>query len=184
LQTLIEGAAGKTILDLGAAEGLISLKFIEAGAGWVDGVEFDASRVVQAAKLCSGHPGKAHFQVADLNLEPGIFEQDRLAMEYDYVLYLGVHHHLSQYGRTVIPKKIASRCREKLAIRTSHELFVDDAIGECVSAAGFILESHNAGDSDQQLGPLWVFRRVHSHDSAQISSERNGHSPLTSNARK
>jgi SAM-dependent methyltransferase len=85
-------AKGKTVLDLGCAEGAISLEFAKAGAYRVIGLEVLEPHLEVARKYCAGWPQvefvNAHLaEWAEAHPEPDPF---------DMVLALGVIHKLSR----------------------------------------------------------------------------------------
>lgn len=84
--------SGKTVLDLGCAEGLIGREFARAGAARVHGIEAVADHIAVAREQCAGLP--MTFEQAHLLL----LCQERLASgeieQYDIVLSLGVCHKL------------------------------------------------------------------------------------------
>lgn len=85
-------AAGKTVLDLGCAEGLVGLEFAKAGAKHVHSIDSIAGNIDTARKICSGQP--MSFEVADLNVHiREVFAKGDVS-QYDIVLALGVTHKL------------------------------------------------------------------------------------------
>lgn len=87
-------AKGKTVLDLGCAEGLIGREFARAGALSVLGVDSVGGHLQVAQEQCKGLPMKfrqADFQVLAL-AAPGNGNQ------YDIVLALGVVHKMKHPG--------------------------------------------------------------------------------------
>ena len=67
LDWLLANCAGKSILDAGCAEGLISKALLDAGARRVHGVELREDAVKVACKVCAPHGMLANFTCADLN---------------------------------------------------------------------------------------------------------------------
>ena len=92
LELLLENVAGKTVLDLGCAEGLISKHVIDRGAAQVDGLSIVESEIDMARKLTVGLP--AQFHVVDLRAWNKWLEANprRLRPRYDVVLMLSVIH--------------------------------------------------------------------------------------------
>lgn len=66
LGRLVENCVGKTVLDVGCAEGLISIYLAKAGALAVDGVEIVRGHVDVARKLAGELP--VSFECADCNV--------------------------------------------------------------------------------------------------------------------
>ncbi len=85
-------AKGKTVLDLGCAEGLIGREFARAGALSVLGVDSVGGHLQIAQEQCKGLPMKfrqTDFQVM-ASTDPG--------MQWDIILALGVIHKMKHPG--------------------------------------------------------------------------------------
>ena len=81
--------AGKRVLDLGCAEGLISLEFAKAGAVRVLGIEREDDHFKVAQSLVFAGPCALKFKQWNLNnADPG------RPLDYDIVLALGIIHKL------------------------------------------------------------------------------------------
>ncbi len=78
--------SGKTVLDLGCAEGLLSREFAVAGARSVHGVDSLGEHLVVAQDICNRYP--ISFEQYDMN------EPREARKTYDIVLALGVAHKL------------------------------------------------------------------------------------------
>ena len=89
LDAAIAETPGKSVLDLGCAEGLISLEFAKAGAESVRGIEFNPN-LIEAAEneLSKVWPLPVRFDRVDLR-RCGAAEQ-----KYDIVLALAILHKL------------------------------------------------------------------------------------------
>lgn len=87
LDVLMSHSPGSTILDLGCAEGLISLEMMGMGATLTHGVESVASRIETAQKFFMGRA--AEFFVADL-AEFHTNPPEHLLPSYDVVLMLSI----------------------------------------------------------------------------------------------
>lgn len=102
-------AKGKTVLDLGCAEGMIAREFALAGAADVHGIELLQTHLDVARKVVKGVP-RVHFTCAHLadyvmeNPEPG---------QYDIVLALGIIHKLDDPG---MPLAWAARAARELLL--------------------------------------------------------------------
>jgi SAM-dependent methyltransferase len=99
---------GKTVLDLGCAEGLISIEMKKRGAVLVDAVEYNDYLMQKGISLARG---AVRFIRHDLNLglPPRCMEQ------YDVVLLLAILHKLSAPDLAL--RKAADRARERVVIR-------------------------------------------------------------------
>jgi 2-polyprenyl-3-methyl-5-hydroxy-6-metoxy-1,4-benzoquinol methylase len=83
---LFENCAGKVILDVGCAEGLLSIELAKRGA-IVDGVDVVPGHIEVANRLAAHWRPKIDFRVADANTWHPL-------REYDIVLLLAVLHKL------------------------------------------------------------------------------------------
>jgi SAM-dependent methyltransferase len=83
-------ARGKSVLDLGCAEGLIALEFARAGAVRVLGVELLASHLEVARAVCKGQAGM-EFRCAHLDDYARAHPEPE---RFDIVLALGIIHKL------------------------------------------------------------------------------------------
>ncbi len=81
----IAECAGKTVLDLGCAEGLIALEFAKAGAKHVHGIDSVHDHIEVARKVCEGYT----VTFEEFNLKQG-----RAPLSFDIVLALGIIHKL------------------------------------------------------------------------------------------
>jgi len=91
LKRALAEAGGKTVLDLGCAEGAISLEFAKAGATRVLGLEVVEPHLVVARKYCEGWP-QIEFVCAHLG-EWAVAHPE--PERFDIVLALGVIHKLT-----------------------------------------------------------------------------------------
>lgn len=156
LEPLFDDIAGKTVLDVGCAEGLISIECAKRGATFVKGVEIVSGHVVMAKKLCNGLPCK--FIVSDAS----DWEPDRL---YDVVLLLAILHKLPD--PTSVCANLARVARELCVIRypasSVGEVIVDERsgnqphdIGDVMRSIGFKLERVTDGPLDEKA---YFYRR-------------------------
>lgn len=145
---------GKTVLDIGCAEGLISIEFAKAGAT-VHGIERSEDHLLIARRLSNGC---VTFEQGDLyTLKPG--------KQYDIVLALGVAHKLTE--PVVGIQYAAASSRDLVVIRMSkgtvHGILrskrykgVCDVNAE-MGKAGFTLERVTDGPREE---PVHYYRRV------------------------
>ncbi len=82
--------SGKTVLDLGAAEGLISLEFAKAGAVRVLGIERETDHLKVAHSLVFDGPCALKFK--QWNIKKA---NPQRPLDYDIVLALGIIHKLA-----------------------------------------------------------------------------------------
>jgi 2-polyprenyl-3-methyl-5-hydroxy-6-metoxy-1,4-benzoquinol methylase len=95
LEPLLARANGRTVLDIGCAEGLISEAFLRAGASVVHGFDISPQRVAKAQRLL--RDPRVRLEIADVS-NCREFEAI-LDAKYDIVLFLGVFQHLKKIIR-------------------------------------------------------------------------------------
>ena len=106
LDLLVESCKGKTVLDVGCAEGLISIKLAQAGAIAVHGVEIVPGHVEVANQLRKKLP--ITFEVGDAN-------DWTPKRDYDIVIMLALLHKL--WNPTAGCAKFVARAREMVVLR-------------------------------------------------------------------
>lgn len=156
LELLFVECAGKSILDVGCAEGLISIALAEEGANHIHGIEI-IERYIPLAQLMAGDL-PCLFEVGDANTWGP-------PMQYDIVIALGLLHKLRDPSATCW--RLASACRDLMVIRLppKHAPTIIDArsdnrpyhIGNVMKGAGFALEQVTRGHLDEWCG-FW--RRI------------------------
>lgn len=156
LEPVMSELACKSVLDIGSAEGIIARACLYAGASVVHGIEIDAARVAKARELCQD---KARFFVADLDAGVPNPEEAELLPVYDYVLYLGVHHHLQPRTRKQMFQWLVGRCAQVFVLRTSDEVFRLDDLGTVLQEHGFSLRAECIEDAQLSMGALWIYSR-------------------------
>lgn len=160
LERLAGACSGKSVLDLGAAEGLIAHRFLQHGAALVHGFDIVLDRVMAARSIC-GEFQNAAFWRADLS-DWKLFHAEhaeRLLPRYDIVLYLGLHHHLPVAGRGETLEGAAAMSRDILALRTPDACYGEEQLAERLHKRGFQLLEEHCNHSVQELGPLRIFQR-------------------------
>lgn len=109
LQPALDECKGKTVLDLGCAEGCISLEFAKAGAREVVGIELLAAHLAVARVQCKGHP-----QIKFIWAHLGDYIKGLESIpKYDIVLALGIIHKLDDPG---VPMRFAAQSAKDLVI--------------------------------------------------------------------
>ena len=139
LDTLFMRCGGKTVLDVGCAEGLISIELAKAGAVAVHGIEIVPGHVEVANKLRGDLP--ITFEVADAN----VWSPPR---SYDIVIMLALLQKLR--NPTAAAARFAAAARKMVVLRLppAHApTIIDDRsnnephhIGTVMRNGGFYLE--------------------------------------------
>lgn len=110
LAPAIEAAKGKTVLDLGAAEGLIAREFAR-GARGVTCVELLSDHCRVAREVCKGLP----VLIIESELADYIARNSHPVVQFDVVLALGIAHKLHDPGSCI--RFAAQSARELLVFR-------------------------------------------------------------------
>lgn len=150
LDPLFDAVDGKTVLDVGCAEGLISIECARRGARFTRGIEIVAGHVAIANTLHENRP--CRFIRADANE----WQPDR---EYDIVLLLAILHKLT--NPTDACARFAGAAKELCVIRfpSSSEgpVIVDERsrnqphdIGALMEAMEFTVDRVTVGPFDEQ----------------------------------
>ena len=160
LDSVLAAAAGRSVIDFGAAEGLVGRELLMRGASLLHGFELDPSRVAGARKLCATFPG-AQFRVADLSSWDSFHaaQRDLLEDRYDIVLYLGIHHHLPAGARIGVLRQAARMASKYFAVRMPDRHFAGDNVDAELKAAGLVRQGGAAGPADHHLGSVHIYRR-------------------------
>jgi len=160
LGSLLTHASGSSILDFGAAEGVVAREFLKRGASKITGFELDPERVKKANTLCSPW-GKAEFRVADLSDWSTFCKTHGDCMQrHDIILYLGIHHHLPAGQRLNILSDIVNLASHYFAIRTPLTVLNTDGIDTMLARKGFHLMEIDEGDSySEHLGPIRIYEK-------------------------
>jgi hypothetical protein len=134
LDVVREACSGASLLDLGCAEGLVSLEMAKAGARLVHGVEIIADRLQVAETLFQKDCPQVERQFIawDLTRFDELFldvtpdttpAQPSLLTRYDVVLCLAIAQKLSNPGRFL--RLAATICSDILAVRLPYPV-IDD----------------------------------------------------------
>lgn len=115
LEAIAGAFAGKTVLDLGCAEGLIGRRCVDAwGAASVDGVTSVQYEIDAARRLCAGRPQRfIKGNLASIDGRNAVAAH--LAASYDIVLLLSVLHKVQAPMRFL--EWAVLRARELILIR-------------------------------------------------------------------
>lgn len=158
LNTLLAEAPGKTVIDAGCAEGLISMELARRGAKSCTGFEIVASHVAIARALSGAQMLPCQFVQANLN-------QFNLSAvpKADIVLALAILHKVKD--PSALCAALADLCNDLCVIRLPPygQVIVDARsenvphdIGAVMESKGFTLESVEVGPLSEWLG---YFRR-------------------------
>jgi hypothetical protein len=183
LDVVRKSCAGATVLDLGCAEGLISIEMAKAGARLIHGVELIRDRLLVAESMFQEqYPDLernfiewdlTRFNDLFLDITPGTApEKPSLLTRYDVVLCLAIAQKLSNPGRFL--RLAAALCTDIIAIRLPYPVIDDprsfnipvdvkrllskefDLIQETEGYPSNLQRPYQAGD-DAWLG---IFRRI------------------------
>lgn len=155
LDWLFANCAGKTVLDIGCAEGLISIELARRGALAVHGVEIVPEHVAVANTLRGDLP--VTFEVGDVNVW-------RPRRAYDIVIALALLHKLK--NPTAAAAAFAEAAREAVVLRLPPEhapTIIDPRsknephhIGETMRRAGFkLVHAAKDGHFNEWVG-VWI----------------------------
>lgn len=162
LEPLLAECRGATLLDLGAAEGIISCEFAKRGTNLVHAFELDAARVAVANELLAKTSVPEHVaRIADLG------NWDRFAREhadiledaYDIVLFLGLYHHLPVATRRYALERALALASDWFALRTPSKLARGDDLVAVIRGKGFRLVEELETPAADGMGWLGLFRR-------------------------
>lgn len=160
LDWLFANCRGKTVLDVGCAEGLISIELAKAGAVAVHGVEIVPQHVQIGRKLQGDLP--ICFEVGDANT----WAPKR---QYDIVIMLALLHKLR--NPTEAAHRFAAAARHAVVLRMPplHAPTIVDPrsgnnphhIGDVLMKLGFVLTEHSyAGHFDEWVGVYQLARSL------------------------
>lgn len=156
LEQVVAEVAGKTVIDVGCAEGLISLKLIDAGAKQTLGFEVVRGHVALARELAGAKPCK--FVVADLN-----HTDLRGTPKADIVLMLAILHKLKDpsavcaaFADLTLDLAVIRLPPSGAVIVDARSMSLPHDIGAVMASRGFHLESVVDGPFNEWTG---YFRR-------------------------
>jgi hypothetical protein len=161
LESLLERARGMSVVDFGAAEGLVAREFLKRGAIKVCGFDLERSRTRKANVLCASW-NNAVFRAADLSDWDAFYRKHRDAIDdaYDIVLYLGIQHHLPVGRRLQTLSCAIDLSRQYFAIRTTPAVYEADGIVELLEAKGFrLMENTSDPQPQSHLGAVRIYQR-------------------------
>jgi tRNA (mo5U34)-methyltransferase len=118
IQTQIpEDLTGATVLDVGCNGGFYSVQMKRRGAKRVIGIDID-DRYLNQARFA------ARTLRLDIEFEKcSVYEVDKIASQFDYVLFMGVFYHLRYplFALDKLIKKVAGKLVFQTMIRGSHQ---------------------------------------------------------------
>jgi 2-polyprenyl-3-methyl-5-hydroxy-6-metoxy-1,4-benzoquinol methylase len=147
-----EEVQGKSVLDLGCAEGVVSSFFADAGASSVHGVDSSPRRIASARRLFAGKG--LTFSVVDLNNLPAPSGIEWPGATYDIVAMLGVYRYLDERRRHITLGHILDHCRSIFILRGGCTARAEAA--DILEDKGFALERQVAADA---VSDLFLYRR-------------------------
>lgn len=141
LEELQAGIAGKTVLDIGCAEGLISMQLVDRGAASAHGIDMRPDFIEDAMRLRGDRP--CTFETANANdWEP--------PQRYDVVIMLALLHKLKNPTEACLRYAAAARETVVLRLPPKEAPFIIDErsggkpfdIAKAMHKAGFVLGTH------------------------------------------
>lgn len=162
LTQLLDECADKTVLDIGASEGLVTYEFAKKGASVLHGLERDKERVWIAQRIFRDVSSTSGFWSVDLcegvnAIESGVGEH--LLSEYDIVLFLGVYHHIkdrmSVENLDELIDWLAAKTGTHLAVRSNHAAELVDMF----KMRGLELVHSPDIAGSKGIGKLYLYRR-------------------------
>lgn len=163
LKQLFENSKDATVLDLGAAEGVIASYFAKNECKLIHGFELVEDRVKVAQNILSKTPVvQFAFHQAKLITWNQFIEQFKSIVlpQYDIVLFLGLYHHLLKEKRLKILYGALEKSKSWFAIRTPESLAKADDIQNKIVKKGFQLAFEEKASPEENLGWLGIFKRV------------------------
>lgn len=134
LDDLFEAAKGKTVLDVGCAEGLISIELAQRGALAVHGVEIVEEHVKVGNKLRGGLP--VTLEVGDAN----VWQPKR---QYDIVIALALLQKVRD--PSTVCARLAAAARELVVLRLPPKhapTIIDERSGNVPHHIDKVMEAH------------------------------------------
>jgi len=168
LQELLSVAQGKSVLDLGCAEGMISREFCRHGAATIHGfdINLDQVRIARREVPKAAEIGtQISFHRADFGYWDRFVAANRKSMngQYDIVLLLSVLEKLPESNQDTILDGLMAFSRGWIGLRIAPETRDSRQIIQKFSDNGFELAFENDGVPDdpsgQETGWLGVFRK-------------------------
>lgn len=98
---LCEPLSAKRVLDAGCGEGYVARKMLDAGAGFVYGVDISEGMIAQAqAQIAVTHESSCHFETGDIRSEVELNEHD-----FDLVLAMFLFNYLDSKATSEVMKR-------------------------------------------------------------------------------
>ena len=153
---LLDNVKGKSVLDIGCAEGLISLEFAKAGASLIHGFDLQDISIKHANLIFSDSEINTEykFKQFDFNYPNKLKEIPHLLDSYDIVLFLGIYHHLKLPQAKSILDKTFQLSKEYVVVRT------DAILPNSKLSDNFKLVKKVPGNNKIPTGKLNIFKRV------------------------
>ncbi|RMG60865.1 MAG: glycosyltransferase [Calditrichaeota bacterium] len=171
LKPLMEKAEGCSVLDLGAAEGVIAAWFARHGARIIHGFEMVPDRIPVARRLLSQFDLQSlEYHQAAIGRWSDFLKQFQpvLLDRYDIVLFLGLYHHLNPAHRKDVLRGALERARRWFAIRTPRHLVEADKLIELITGNGFRLIAEEDSKPEENMGWLGIFERNETNYSEKV----------------
>lgn len=162
LEPMLAEVEGKTVLDLGCAEGLIAQAVVQRGAAKVWALDCNV-KSIEAAHRLGLDPHRAHFAVHNANV---IGPDEEACLHSDIVLGLAIFHKLqrpdvslaawSRFAHDLLVIRLPGGSKGEFLAKHS-KAYCD--VGEVLPPLGFVLERTEPGPRDE-LVQYWRRRAV------------------------
>ena len=159
LDQIFSFADGGSLLDAGCHDGGVAWAFASHGISFIDGVDISAACISAAQRRFFNSSIDASFSVCDLAGGASNLRDHLRQSKYDFVCYLGVHHHLlgqmNKHELEDFEAFIFSLSSRFLAIRCPAK-FMND-LSSRVIMSSFTLRH---GPIEGPIGDLMIYERA------------------------
>jgi len=161
LDQIFSFANGASLLDAGCHDGGVAWAFASHGITFIDGVDISPACINAAQRRFLGSSIDTSFSVCDLACGANSLRGYLRQSKYDFVCYLGVHHHLlgqmSKHELADFESFIFSLSSRFLIVRCPSK-FMDDLHSRVIESSFTLLH----GPIEGPVGDLMIFQRDHS----------------------
>ena len=161
LDQIFSFANGASLLDAGCHDGGVAWAFASHGITFIDGVDISPACINAAQRRFLGSSIDTSFSVCDLACGANSLRGYLRQSKYDFVCYLGVHHHLlgqmSEHELADFESFIFSMSSRFLIVRCPSK-YMNSLHSRIVQSSFTLLH----GPIEGPVGDLMIFQRDHS----------------------